>query len=87
MTQLNAVEITDKEKLENTLQSMLGVQDGEYFTRSTTVVIGKTKNQVITLTVHRRCNYEDEFSERFDDISDKHICLSVNSRGCQQEER
>lgn len=86
MDQSNAVEITDKEKLENTLQSLLGIQEGEYFTRSTTAVIGKTKNEVITLTVHSRHHYEGEFGERFEDISDRYICLSVNSSRCQQEE-
>lgn len=68
--------ITDKEKLESTIQDML--RGFQYFTSSTTAVIGKTKDQVITLTIRSRGNYENEFNESFDDISDKHICLSVD---------
>lgn len=69
-------EITDKEKLESTIQDML--RGFQYFTSSTTAVIGKTKDQVITLTIRSRGNYENEFNESFDDISDKHICLSID---------
>lgn len=41
-------------------------------------VIGKTDKQVITLTIHSRNNYENEFNEDFDCIESKDICLSVD---------
>ena len=72
----NSIKLTNKEKLENTIQDMLS--GFQYFTSSTTAVIGKTEDQVITLTIRSRNNYENEFNESFDDISDKHICLSVD---------
>lgn len=75
--EISSPKITDKEKLENTLQDML--KGFQYFTSSTTAVIGKTKDQVITLTIRSRGNYENEFNESFDDISDKHICLSFDN--------
>ncbi|ECV2871035.1 hypothetical protein CCV87_000336 [Salmonella enterica subsp. enterica serovar Sandiego] len=72
----NAVRLTDKEKLEKTIQDML--KGFNYYTSSMMTVIGKTSNQVITLTIHSRNNYENEFNEDFDCIESNDICLSVN---------
>lgn len=69
------IEITDKEKLEKTIQDML--KGFNYYTSSIMTVIGKTDKQVITLTIHSRNNYENEFNEDFDCIESKDICLSV----------
>ncbi|EBD9815316.1 hypothetical protein DB052_03060 [Salmonella enterica] len=69
------IEITDKEKLEKTIQDML--KGFNYYTSSIMTVIGKTDKQVITLTIHSRNNYENEFNEDFDCIKSKDICLSV----------
>lgn len=71
----NHVKLTDKEKLEKTIQDML--KGFNYHTSSVMTVIGKTKKQVITLTIHSRNNYENEFNEDFDYIDSNDICLSV----------
>ncbi|EAP1867850.1 hypothetical protein KCA75_003501 [Salmonella enterica] len=72
----NSIRLTDKEKLEKTIQDML--KGFNYHTSSMMAVIGKTKNQVITLTIHSRNNYENEFNEDFDYIESNDICLSVD---------
>ncbi|ELY5676417.1 hypothetical protein SNM20_002724 [Salmonella enterica] len=72
----NSVKLTDKEGLEKTIQDML--KGFNYHTSSIMTVIGKTQNQVITLTIHSRNNYENEFNEDFDCIEGKDICLSVD---------
>ncbi|EBU1221916.1 TPA: hypothetical protein ACIA70_000403 [Salmonella enterica subsp. enterica serovar Java] len=72
----NSVKLTDKEGLEKTIQDML--KGFNYYTSSMMAVIGKTQNQVITLTIHSRNNYENEFNEDFDCIESKDICLSVD---------
>lgn len=72
----NRTKLTDKERLENTIQAMLTVFD--YHTSSVMTVIGKTKNQVITLTVHSRNNYENELNEDFDCITSNNIFLSID---------
>ncbi|EAA6342573.1 hypothetical protein DRE41_24525 [Salmonella enterica subsp. enterica] len=72
----NSVKLTDKEKLEKTIQDML--KGFNYHTSSMMTVIGKTQNQVITLTIHSRNNYENEFNEDFDCLEGKDICLSVD---------
>ncbi|EDU3771544.1 hypothetical protein C4O09_005139 [Salmonella enterica subsp. enterica serovar Minnesota] len=74
-TNSGLIEITDKEKLEKTIQDML--KGFNYYTSSIMTVIGKTDKQVITLTIHSRNNYENEFNEDFDCIESKDICLSV----------
>ncbi|EEJ8782781.1 hypothetical protein QG78_001937 [Salmonella enterica subsp. enterica] len=71
----NSVKLTDKEGLEKTIQDML--KGFNYYTSSIMTVIGKTDKQVITLTIHNRNNYENEFNEDFDCIESKDICLSV----------
>ncbi|ECU9383710.1 hypothetical protein CKQ16_10200 [Salmonella enterica subsp. enterica serovar Newport] len=71
----NSIKLTDKEKLEKTIQDML--KGFNYHTSSIMAVIGKTDNQVITLTIHSRNNYENEFNEDFDYIGSKDICLSA----------
>ncbi|EOF5623337.1 hypothetical protein ACK1QV_001585 [Salmonella enterica] len=72
----NAIKLTDKEKLERTIQDML--KGFNYHTSSIMTVIGKTSNQVITLTIHSRNNYENEFNEDFDHIESDDFCLSVD---------
>lgn len=72
----NSVKLTDKEGLEKTIQDML--KGFNYHTSSIMTVIGKTDKQVITLTIHSRNNYENEFNEDFDCIEGKDICLSVD---------
>ncbi|EAW8180870.1 hypothetical protein HX52_01090 [Salmonella enterica] len=72
----NSVKLTDKEGLEKTIQDML--KGFNYHTSSIMTVIGKTQNQVITLTIHSRNNYENEFNEDFDCIEGKDICLSTD---------
>ncbi|EDQ2491948.1 hypothetical protein PK12_002550 [Salmonella enterica subsp. enterica] len=72
----NGIKLTDKEKLEKTIQDML--KGFNYYTSSMMTVIGKTKNQVITLTIYSRNNYENEFNEDFDYIENNDICLSVD---------
>ncbi|ECG5643198.1 hypothetical protein E1K64_15760 [Salmonella enterica subsp. enterica serovar Poona] len=72
----NSVKLTDKEGLEKTIQDML--KGFNYHTSSIMTVIGKTQNQVITLTIHSRNNYENEFNEDFDYIGSRDICLSVD---------
>lgn len=72
----NSVKLTDKEGLEKTIQDML--KGFNYYTSSIMTVIGKTQNQVITLTIHSRNNYENEFNEDFDCIESKDICLSTD---------
>lgn len=72
----NILKLTDKEKLEKTIQDML--KGFRYHTSSMMTVIGKTRNKVITLTIHSRNNFENEFNEDFDCIEDKDICLSVD---------
>ncbi|EBD3217996.1 hypothetical protein DXM62_13390 [Salmonella enterica] len=71
-----AVRLTDKEKLEKAIQDML--KGFNYHTSSMMTVIGKTKKQVITLTIHSRNNYENEYNEDFDHIESDDICLSVD---------
>ncbi|EGQ2095149.1 hypothetical protein I2537_000613 [Salmonella enterica] len=71
-----AVRLTDKEKLEKTIQDML--KGFNYHTSSMMTVVGKTSNQVITLTIHSRNNYENEFNEDFEYIESNDICLSVD---------
>ncbi|EIC0888438.1 hypothetical protein LA938_000308 [Salmonella enterica subsp. enterica serovar Mikawasima] len=71
----NSIKLTDKEKLEKTIQDML--KGFHYHTSSMMTVIGKTQNQVITLTIHSRNNYENEFNEDFDCIEGNDICLST----------
>ncbi|EIW2892579.1 hypothetical protein MB878_004112 [Salmonella enterica] len=73
----NAVRLTDKEELEKTIQDML--KGFNYHTSSMMTVIGKTSNQVITLTIHSRNNYENEFNEDFDYIESNDICLSAGN--------
>ncbi|HBB6981314.1 TPA: hypothetical protein I8P16_000874 [Salmonella enterica subsp. enterica serovar Napoli] len=72
----NSVKLTNKEGLEKTIQDML--KGFNYHTSSMMTVIGKTQNQVITLTIHSRNNYENEFNEDFDCIESKDICLSTD---------
>lgn len=72
----NSIKLTDKEKLEKAIQDMLG--SFNYHTSSVMIVIGKTQNRVITLTIHSRNNYENEFNEDFDYIESNDICLSVD---------
>lgn len=72
----NTVRLTDKEKLEKTIQDML--KGFNYHTSSMMTVIGKTSNQVITLTIHSRNNYENEFNEDFEYIESGDFCLSVD---------
>ncbi|MGG5932156.1 hypothetical protein [Salmonella enterica] len=72
----NSVKLTDKEGLEETIQDML--KGFNYYTSSMMTVIGKTKNQVITLTIHSRNNYENEFNQDFDCIESEDICLSTD---------
>lgn len=72
----NSVKLTDKEGLEKTIQDML--KGFNYHTSSMMTVIGKTKNQVITLTIYSRNNYENEFNQDFDCIESNDICLSVD---------
>ncbi|HAG2581918.1 TPA: hypothetical protein G8V92_004488 [Salmonella enterica] len=72
----NAIKLTDKEKLEKTIQDML--KGFKYHTSSIMTVIGKTKNKVITLTIHSRNNYENEYNEDFDHIESDDFCLSVD---------
>ncbi|HGB5308503.1 TPA: hypothetical protein ACIVON_002896 [Salmonella enterica subsp. enterica serovar Poona] len=72
----NRVKLTDKEGLEKTIQDML--KGFNYHTSSIMTVIGKTQNQVITLTIHSRNSYENEFNEDFDCIESKDICLSTD---------
>jgi hypothetical protein len=72
----NSIKLTDKEKLENTIQDML--KGFNYYTSSVMTVIGKTKKQVITLTIHSRNNYENEFNQDFDCIESNDICLSTD---------
>ncbi|EDU9359291.1 hypothetical protein YP78_003260 [Salmonella enterica subsp. enterica] len=72
----NSVKLTDKEGLEETIQDML--KGFNYYTSSMMTVIGKTKNQVITLTIYSRNNYENEFNQDFDCIESNDICLSVD---------
>ncbi|EPD3104506.1 hypothetical protein ACR8TE_003572 [Salmonella enterica] len=72
----NSIKLTNKEKLEKTIQDML--KGFNYHTSSMMTVIGKTQNQVITLTIHSRNNYENEFNEDFDCLEGKDICLSVD---------
>lgn len=72
----NSVKLTDKEGLEKTIQDML--KGFNYHTSSVMTVIGKTQNQVITLTIHSRNNYENEFNQDFDCIESNDICLSVD---------
>ncbi|HIA1613657.1 TPA: hypothetical protein ACWPCK_002770 [Salmonella enterica] len=72
----NSVKLTDKEGLEKTIQDML--KGFNYHTSSIMTVIGKTQNQVITLTIHSRNSYENEFNEDFDCIESKDICLSTD---------
>ncbi|HAT1685367.1 TPA: hypothetical protein I8Y21_006225 [Klebsiella oxytoca] len=72
----NSIRLIDKEKLEKTIQDML--KGFNYHTSSIMTVIGKTQNQVITLTIHSRNNYENEFNQDFDCIESNDICLSVN---------
>ncbi|EHJ3655127.1 hypothetical protein J9T75_000262 [Salmonella enterica] len=72
----NSVKLTNKEGLEKTIQDML--KGFNYYTSSITAVIGKTDKQVITLTIHSRNNYENEFNEDFDCIKGKDICLSID---------
>ncbi|EFQ4822346.1 hypothetical protein ABRC46_001958 [Salmonella enterica] len=71
----DSVKVTDKEKLETTIQNML--QGFNYHTSSVMTVIGKTQKEVITLTIYSRNNYENEFNEDFDYIDSNDICLSV----------
>lgn len=73
----NSIKLTDKEKLEKTIQDML--KGFNYHTSSIMTVIGKTSNQVITLTIHSRNNYENEFNEDFDYIESNDICLSAGN--------
>ncbi|EBV0539183.1 hypothetical protein DNL98_17945 [Salmonella enterica subsp. enterica serovar Glostrup] len=73
----NAVRLTDKEKLEKTIQDML--KGFKYYTSSMMTVLGKTQNKVITLTIHSRNNYENEYNEDFDHIESDDICLSDGS--------
>ncbi|EEE4267039.1 hypothetical protein QDX91_004643, partial [Salmonella enterica] len=72
----NAVRLTDKEKLEKTIQDML--KGFKYHTSSMMTVLGKTQNKVITLTIHSRNNYENEYNEDFDHIESDDICLSAD---------
>ncbi|EBK3735488.1 hypothetical protein DC199_11225 [Salmonella enterica] len=72
----NTIRLTDKEKLEKTIKDML--KGFNYHTSSMMTVIGKTSNQVITLTIHSRNNYENEFNEDFEYIESNDICLSVD---------
>ncbi|EAT4153023.1 hypothetical protein EUY23_02805 [Salmonella enterica] len=72
----NSVKLTDKKGLEKTIQDML--KGFNYHTSSVMTVIGKTQNQVITLTIHSRNSYENEFNEDFDCIKSKDICLSTD---------
>lgn len=72
----NSIRLTNKERLEKTIQDML--KGFNYYTSSIMTVIGKTQNQVITLTIHSRNNYENEFNQDFDCIESEDICLSID---------
>ncbi|ELG0144475.1 hypothetical protein RNU47_001670 [Salmonella enterica] len=50
----------------------------KYHTSSMMTVLGKTQNKVITLTIHSRNNYENEYNEDFDHIESDDICLSAD---------
>ncbi|EJB6557373.1 hypothetical protein MSU26_001806 [Salmonella enterica] len=68
-------EITDVEKLENTITDMM--QSFRYTTSSIMTVLGKTPNRVIALTIYSNNAFEREFNQNSEDDSRGDICLRV----------
>ncbi|EDW6064303.1 hypothetical protein YT14_002421 [Salmonella enterica subsp. enterica serovar Oslo] len=68
-------EITDVEKLENTITDMM--QSFRYTTSSVMTVIGKVPGRVITLTIYSDNGFEREFNQNPEDDSGGDICLRV----------
>lgn len=84
MKTTNRIKLTNKEKLENTIQDILN--GFNYHARSVMTVIGKTQNQVIALTIYSANGYENEFNEYFGRINSNDICLSVDSSDASPRE-
>ncbi|HFH0413773.1 TPA: hypothetical protein ACGHO4_001011 [Salmonella enterica subsp. diarizonae serovar 61:i:z] len=75
-----SVELTNQSKLESTIETML--MNFNHRTDNAMKVIGRTPEEVITITIYSRNGFEFKFNQRIEDIDGRNICLSIIRPPC-----
>ncbi|EBX7466527.1 hypothetical protein DS565_10115 [Salmonella enterica subsp. enterica serovar Bareilly] len=75
-----SVELTNQSKLESTIETML--MNFNHRTDNVMKVIGRTPEEVITITIYSRNGFEFKFNQRIEDIDGRNICLSIIRPPC-----
>ncbi|EIR3270630.1 hypothetical protein LWV19_001135 [Salmonella enterica] len=75
-----SVELTNQSKLESTIETML--RNFNHRTDNAMKVIGRTPEEVITITIYSRNGFEFKFNQRIEDIDGRNICLSIIRPPC-----
>ncbi|ECR8353392.1 hypothetical protein F2D64_16700 [Salmonella enterica] len=75
-----SVELTNQSKLESTIETML--RNFNHRTDNSMKVIGRTPEEVITITIYSRNRFEFKFNQHIEDIDGRNICLSIIRPPC-----
>lgn len=75
-----SVELTNQSKLESTIETML--RNFNHRTDNSMKVIGRTSEEVITITIYSRNGFEFKFNQHIEDIDGRNICLSIIRPPC-----
>ncbi|EAY1319554.1 hypothetical protein B6187_18945 [Salmonella enterica] len=75
-----SVDLTNQSKLESTIETML--RNFNHRTDNAMKVIGRTQEEVITITIYSRNGFEFKFNQRIEDIDGRNICLSIIRPPC-----
>ena len=77
---IKSIELINPEKLESTIDTML--MNFDHRSDTAMKVIGRTQDEVVTLTIYSRNGYEFKFNQSINDVDNRDICLSIIRRPC-----